>query len=147
VDSDDTAPVLYAEAGASWWPVLWGPVFAALGYGVEALTGPSRVSLWLYVALALLVASVVWVQGRRRIYAVRLTPFALHQGREVLRVSDVDLVEGVERRAGAKVLGGGYDVPRRTTAVPIRLADGSVVIGWARDGDALRQALHRLLPS
>jgi hypothetical protein len=147
VDSDDTGPVLYAEAGTSWWPLVWGPVFALVGFGVEALTGPASATVWGLVCLGLLVVSALWVQGRRRVYAVRLTPSVLWQGQEVLRVAEVGAVDGVERRAGAKVLGGSYDIPRGTTAVPIRLADGSVVLGWARDGDALRQALHRLLPS
>lgn len=147
MDLDDTAPVLYAEAGASWWPLVWGPVFAVIGFGVEALTGPTSATVWLLVGIGLVAASALWVQGRRRVYAVRLTPSALRQGQEVLRLSDAEAVDGVERRAGAKVLGGGYDIPRGTTAVPIRLADGSVVLGWARDGEALRQALHRVLPS
>ena len=147
MDLDDTAPVLYAEAGASWWPLLWGPVFAVVGFGVEALTGPASATVWSLVCLGLVAASALWVQGRRRVYAVRLTPSALRQGQEVLRLAEVEAVDGVERRAGAKVLGGGYDVPRGTTAVPVKLADGSVVLGWARDGDALRQAMHRKLAS
>jgi hypothetical protein len=140
-------PTLYAEPGASWWPLLWGPVFAVLGFGVEALTGPTRPLLWVVVALLLLLPTAFWVQGRRRIYHVRLTPLALHQGREELPLRDVAEVEGVEPRAGAKVLGGGWSLPRGTDAVPIRLTDGTVVMGWARDADALRAAIaERLTP-
>jgi hypothetical protein len=36
-------------------------------------------------------------------------------------------------------------VPRKFTEVPVRLTDGSTVLAWARDGDALRAALSRLL--
>ena len=138
-------PTLYAERGTSWWPLLWGPVFAALGFGVEALTGPTRPLLWLLVGVVLLLPTALWVQARRRLYQVRLTPVALHQGREELRLRDVQAVEGVEPRAGAKVLGGGFALPRGTEAVPLRLADGTVVMGWARDADALRAEIGKLL--
>ncbi|MFT7836295.1 DUF3093 family protein [Saccharothrix sp. BKS2] len=140
-------PTLYAEPGASWWPLLWGPVFALLGFAVEALTGAVRPLLWVVVALALVLPTLVWVQGRRRVYEVRLTPAALHQGREELPVRDIAEVEGVERRAGARVLGGGWTLPRGTGPVPVRLADGTVVTAWARDADALRAAVARLLPT
>jgi hypothetical protein len=120
-------------------------VFAALGMGVEALTGPTRPALWLLVALLLFLPTTLWVQGRRRLYAVRLTPVALHQGREELPVREIDQVEDVEPRAGAKVLGGAWSVPRGTDPVPIRLTDGTVVMGWARDADALRTEVAKLL--
>ncbi|MFD1146839.1 hypothetical protein [Saccharothrix hoggarensis] len=138
-------PTLYAEPGASWWPLLWGPLFALCGVVVEAVTGSVRPSLWIVVALLLALPTALWVQGRRRLHGVRLTPVALHQGREELAVRDVAEVAGVEPRAGAKVLGGGWDVPRGTEAVPIRLVDGTVVTGWARDADALRAELAKLL--
>ncbi|GAA1280272.1 hypothetical protein GCM10009634_25170 [Saccharothrix xinjiangensis] len=112
---------------------------------MEALTGAVRPLLWLVVALALVLPTLVWVQGRRRVYEVRLTPVALHQGREELPVRDVAEVEGVEPRAGARVLGGGWTLPRGTGPVPVRLVDGAVVTAWARDADALRAALARLL--
>ncbi|MDU0288541.1 hypothetical protein [Saccharothrix longispora] len=138
-------PTLYAENGASWWPLLWGPVFALVGLGVEGLTGAFRPVLWSLVAVALFLPTLLWVQGRRRLYAVRLTPVALHVGREELQVRDVAEVEGVEPRAGSTVLGGGWSLPRGTEAVPVRLVDGTVVTAWARDADALRAALARLL--
>ena len=138
-------PTLYAEPGTSWWPLLWGPVFAALGFGVEALTGATRPLLWLLVAVVLLLPTALWVQGRRRLYEVRLTPVALHQGRDELRLRDVEAVEGVEPRAGARVLGGGWSLPRGTEPVPLRLTDGTVVTGWARDADALRTEIAKLL--
>ncbi|MBW4715854.1 hypothetical protein [Saccharothrix obliqua] len=138
-------PVLYREAGASWWPLLWGPVFAAAGFGVEALTGSAWPALWVFVACVLFVSTVLWVQGRRRVYGVRLTPVALHQGREELPVRDIAAASGVEPRAGARVLGGGWALPRGAEPVPLRLVDGAVVLGWARDADALRVELDRLL--
>ncbi|MFI9007095.1 hypothetical protein ACIGNX_07695 [Actinosynnema sp. NPDC053489] len=138
-------PTLYSEPGASWWPLLWGPVFAALGFAVEALTGSAAPARWLFVALLLVLPTALWVQARRRLHAVRLTPVALHQGREELPISDVESVDGLEPRSGAKVLGGGWTAPRGTEPVPIRLTDGTVVTGWARDAEALRAAMGELL--
>ena len=142
---NDSGPVLYSEAGASWWPLVWGPAFAVLGVGVELITGPVSVLFWSLVAFGLLIPTALWVQGRQRLLSVRLTPSALREGREVVRVSDIAEVDGVEPRAGATILGGGWDIPKGTTGVPIKMVDGTVVLGWARDADALRQALHRLL--
>ncbi|KAA2264839.1 hypothetical protein F0L68_07115 [Solihabitans fulvus] len=142
---DEPAPVLFAEPGATWWPVLWGPAFALLGWGVEALTGPTGPMLWLLVGLALALAALVWVQGRRRICSVRLTPFALHQGRESLSVARVVEVTDVGLPAGARVLGGGWTPPRGTTGLPVRLEDGTVVLAWARDVTRLQEVLRGLV--
>ncbi|MEV0676575.1 hypothetical protein AB0I60_08625 [Actinosynnema sp. NPDC050436] len=138
-------PVLYREPGASWWPLLWGPVFGLVGLGVEALTGAVFPLLWVLVAVGLSSAALVWVQGRRRLHGVLLTPVALHLGREEVRVRDIAEVTGVEPRAGARVLGGGWTEPRGTEPVPVRLVGGEVVLGWARDADALRTRLDGLL--
>ncbi|XVV03438.1 DUF3093 family protein [Actinosynnema sp. CA-248983] len=138
-------PVLYAEPGASWWPLLWGPVFVLVGVLVEAVTGGVWFALWAVVGLVLTGSAALWVAGRRRVYGVRLTPVALRLGQEELPVRDIAEVEGVEPRAGAKVLGGGWTVPRGTSEVPVRLQDGTVVTAWAHDPDALRGAVHRLL--
>lgn len=138
-------PTLYAEPGASWWPLLWGPGFAVLGFTAEALTGAVRPAQWFLIGLVLLLPTTLWVQGRRRVYAVRLTPTTLHQGREELSTRDIAAAEGVEPRAGARVLGGGWALPRGTEPVSLRLTDGTVVTAWARDPDALRAAVTRLL--
>ncbi|AXX34032.1 DUF3093 family protein [Actinosynnema pretiosum subsp. pretiosum] len=138
-------PTLYSERGATWWPLAWGPAFALAGFAVEALTGGARPLFWLVVAVVLLLPTAVWVQGRRRVLGVRLTPVALHQGREELPVRDIAEVRGVEPRAGARVLGGGWTLPRGAEPVPVRLSDGTVALGWARDRAALTEALDRLL--
>ncbi|SDN16196.1 hypothetical protein [Allokutzneria albata] len=143
---DEPAPVLYAERGASWWPVLWGPAFCLVGYVVELVRpGGMGLGTWVIVALAFTVAAAVWVRARRAIGAVSLTPFVLRQGREDLPVERIAAVTDVGAQVGAKVLGGGWSVPKGTTALPIRLDDGAVVLAWARDAQALRDALIRLL--
>jgi hypothetical protein len=138
-------PVLYAEAGSSRWPLLWGPVFAGAGAGLEATTGPVHTVPWLIVGLALLACSAFWVNARRKVYRVMLTPLTLQQGRETLDAKTITKVTDVGASAGARVLGGGWTVPRKTDEVPVRLTDDTVVLAWAQDGDELRKALARLV--
>ncbi|GAA2818500.1 hypothetical protein [Saccharopolyspora taberi] len=139
-------PVLYSEPGASWWPVLWGPAFALLGIGVELLTpGPKHLVSWALVAGALAVAATVWVYGRRKVCAVRLTPSTLSVGRESLEVERIGTATDVGAPVGARVLGGGWTAPKGCGEVPLRLTDDKVVLAWARDPEALAAALRRLL--
>ncbi|GAA4620932.1 hypothetical protein [Saccharopolyspora hordei] len=139
-------PVLYAERGSSWWPVLWGPAFALLGAVVEVTTpGPRHGWVWLLVGGLLAIAAAVWVHGRRRLVSVRLTPAELVQGREELRVERIAAVTDVGAPVGARVLGGSWAVPRGTGEVPLRLDDDEVVLAWAKDPAALSRALTRLV--
>lgn len=141
-----TEPVLYSEPGSSWWPVLWGPVFALLGFGIEALSpGPLNTVLWVLVGIALAGAAAIWVHGRRRLVSVRLTPDALVQGREELEVSRIAAVTEVGAPVGARVLGGSWTVPKGTGEVPVRLDPDEVVLAWAKDPQALSAALARLV--
>ncbi|QUH05285.1 hypothetical protein HUO13_34940 [Saccharopolyspora erythraea] len=141
-----TEPVLYAERGASWWPVLWGPVFALVGIAVELLTpGPRHLVAWLLLAGALAAAATVWVYGRRKVCSVRLTPTTLAVGREVLEVERIAAATDVGAPVGARVLGGGWTAPKGTGEVPLRLTGDRVVLAWARDPEALVTALRRLL--
>jgi hypothetical protein len=138
-------PVLYAEPGATRWPLLWGPAFAGIGAGVEALSGPVHAVQWLIVGIGLFGVFALWVNVRRKVYRVELTPTELRQGRETLPVKDIAQVTDAGTAAGAKVLGGGWTVPRKTYEVPLRLDDGSTVLAWARDDEALKAALARLV--
>ena len=144
-DDEPDAPVLFAEQGSSWWPVLWGPLFAAIGAGVEATTGPVHWLPWFVVGVGLFGVATVWVSARRKVYLVRLTTGTLTQGREHLATSRIAAITDVGTPTGAKILGGGWTAPRRTTEIPVRLDDGKVVLAWARDYDGLRDALRRLV--
>jgi len=137
----------YAEPGSTWWPVTWGLLFALVGAGVEALSGPVHVIAWVLAGIALSGLTAIWVQARRRVCSVLVTDELLHQGREPLAVSKIVAVDDVGAPVGARVLGGGWTVPKRFVEVPLKLADGSVVIAWAKDPDALRAALRPLLPA
>ncbi len=142
----DSGPVLYAERGASWWPVLWGPAFALAGVVVELATpGPLHVAMWVLLAGILAIASAVWVYGRRRLCSMRLTPESLRLGHEELPVSRVAAVTEVGVPVGARVLGGAWAVPKGTVEVPLRLHDDQVVLAWAADPEALTEELSALV--
>ncbi len=146
LDPDEPAPILYAEVGSSWWPVAWGPIFALLGVLFEAWTGDQvHYFGWTLVGLALAGAAALWVQARRRVCSVQLTPAALRLGRETVPVRRIVAVGDVGAPVGARVLGGGWTAPRHTIELPIRLDDDSVVLAWARDPDALCGALRPLV--
>lgn len=136
------AEVLFEEPGSSWWPVLWGPVFAAIGAGVEALGGRVHTPVWLLVGLGLAGLAALWVRARRRLLTVRLTPSTLTAGQETLAVQRIAAIEEGDPPVRARVLGGAWTVPRKFAAIPLRLDDGTPVLAWARDGDGLRAALH-----
>lgn len=146
-ESGSSGPVLYREIGSSWWPVAWGPLFALIAGGVEATTGPVHVLAWVLVGLALAGLAAVWAQARRRFWSVALTPLALRQGRETLPVDRIAEVDEVNQPVAARVLGGGWTVPRKLGEVPVKLTDDSVVLAWARDPEALRAALRPLIRS
>lgn len=143
--TDPDSPVLFAEPGSTFWPLLWGPIFAALGAGLEATTGRVHGVAWPLVGIGLAGLAAVWVSSRRRLLCVRLTTKTLTQGQEVLDVDRIAEVDEVGTPAGARVLGGGWSVPRKFDEVPVRLADGTVVLAWARDGEGLRAALQGLV--
>lgn len=141
----DDQPVLYSEPGSSWWPLLWPVLFVLVGLGVEAATGPVHLVGWLLFGLALVVITVVWIHARRRFLLVLLTPKTLTQGRETIDVARIAEVSEVGTPVGVRVLGGSLSVPKKYDGVPLKLDDGSVVLGWARDGESLQAALRKLV--
>jgi hypothetical protein len=133
----------YLELGAAWTPLLYGPGFAVLGAIAELATGgPVHVIAWVLVGLGLAAITAPWINARRRFHTVRVTSTALWQGREELPLDRIAEVTDVGVPAGARVLGGGWSVPRRYDELPVRLDDGTVVLAWARDGEALRAAIR-----
>ncbi|MEU6127621.1 DUF3093 family protein [Saccharopolyspora sp. NPDC047091] len=147
MDDADSGPVLYAEPGSTWWPVLWGPGFALAGLLVELLTpGGVNLPVWLLLAGALAAATVLWVYARRRALAVRLTPEVLTVGREDLPVQRIASITDVGAPLGTRVLGGGFTPPKGTGEIPLRLSDDAVVLAWAKDPGTLLDELRPLLP-
>lgn len=137
-------PVLYAEPGSTWWPVLWGPVFAAIGALVEVLTGPVHWLAWLVLAVVLAAMTAGWVKARRRVCSLSLTEHTLRQGQEDLAVDRIAEVLDDEDALG-RPLGGGLTVPRKTYEIPLRLADDTTVLAWAREPEPFREALRGLV--
>ncbi|MBC6446496.1 hypothetical protein [Actinokineospora xionganensis] len=142
--ADVDEPVLYAEPGSTWWPVLWGPVFAVTGAIVEVVTGPVHWLAWLVLAALLAALTAGWVKARRRVCSLSLTERTLRQGQEELPVDRIVAVIDGEDALG-RPLGGGLTVPRKTYEIPLELDDGTTVLAWARDGAALRAALTPLV--
>ncbi|WP_439662007.1 DUF3093 family protein [Lentzea sp. HUAS TT2] len=137
--------MLYRESGSSWWPLLWGPAFAVAGYLIELITGPASVALWTIVGLVLTLCAVLWVNLRVKTGSIALTAEEAQFGREKLPVAMIEACTDVGAPTGAKVLGGGWSVPKGTTAVPLRLVGGTVVLAWARDPQAFLAALRRVV--
>lgn len=140
--------MLFTEPGSSWWPLAWGPGFALVGALVElALGGPVSTVAWVVFSVVLVGCALVVVRAKRRFGSVTVTQQVARFGEERLPAADIAAVDDVGAELGARVLGGGWSAPKGTTGVPLRLTDGSTVVGWARDGDRLRDALRGLLGS
>ncbi|HVK22208.1 MAG TPA: hypothetical protein VM677_12700 [Actinokineospora sp.] len=140
-------PVLHTEPGSTWWPVLWGPVFAITGAVLELVTGPVHWIAWAAVAVGLAGLTAGWVSARKRECSVELTAHRLRAGTETLAVERIVRVADEIPDAGARALGGGWTVPRKTDEVPLELDDGTTVLAWARDAAGLRAALSSLVES
>ena len=141
------APVLFEESGTRVRILLFGPVLAAAGIGLESLApGGASLPLWVGVGLLVFLYTLLLVRSRRRFLRVRLTPTTLEQGTTSLPMSHVTSLRPVdEEHHGVRVLGDGPVVPRRLQPVVLRLTDGTRAVAWARDGDGLRAALEDLL--
>jgi len=145
--------VRYEETAASWWWLLFGPGFAAAGILVEAVTqGPVLYPVWLVAGVALTGFTAMWVYARKRYVVVLLTRSTLREGQETLPVERIagladadDKPGGMQVVHASRVLGGGMAAPRKYDELLLRLDDGTVVLAWARDGAALREALRELL--
>jgi len=133
--------IRYLERGAKWTALLYGPLFAVLGYLAELATGSTHTVAWIIVGLGLAVITAPWIYARRRFLTVKVTSTELWAGRESLPLSRIAQVEDVGAPTGARVLGGGWGTPRKYDELPIRLDDDTVVLAWAKDVRALRTAL------
>ncbi len=137
---------LYHEPGVSWVALVWAPLFALIGLLAELITGgPVHVVGWLVVAFGLCALTLPWVYARRRFLSLEVTTGEYRQGREKLAAEQIAEVDDVGTPVGTRVLGGGWSVPRKYDELPVKLADGTVVLAWARDVEALKAALARLI--
>ncbi|MBK1784188.1 hypothetical protein [Prauserella cavernicola] len=133
---------LYSERGANGLPLVWGPLFALLGYLSEVLIGdPPHTLMWIGTGVGLFGLTALWVYARRRFLVVRVTPTRLVQGREELAIADIAALSDEDAKPGTRVLGGGLSVPRKYAEIPLRLTDGTTVLAWAGDEEEFRGAL------
>lgn len=139
------ARTLYSEPGVGWSALIWGPLFALLGALAELATGgPTHVVGWVLIGAALCGLTLPWVYARRRFLSLDVTTEGLRQGRETLAAERIASVTEVGAPVGTRVLGGGWSVPRKYDELPVELDDGTVVLAWARDVEALKAALAEL---
>lgn len=153
VTGDVPAP-LFHEPGARWRAVAFGPLFCLAALLIELATGPVVHWIALPVAAVLLAgfAYIMVVAGRRHV-SVELTESVLRQGTEELPVADIEAVlapadpEALDpaRWESARTLGELSGVPRKRTAIGLRLRGGTFVRAWARDDVALRGYLDDLV--
>ncbi|MCG3748991.1 MULTISPECIES: hypothetical protein [Amycolatopsis] len=139
------ARTLYSEPGVGWSALIWGPLFALLGALAELATGgPTHVVGWVLIGVALVALTLPWVYARRRFLSLEVTTEGLRQGRETVAAERIASVTDVGAPVGTRVLGGGWSVPRKYDELPVELDDGTVVLAWARDVEALKTALAEL---
>jgi hypothetical protein len=144
----DAGPVLFAEPGAPWWPVLIGPVLAVAGLLLDRMApGGANPLAWLVVGLVLFLPIALIVRARRRLLRVRLTPGLLVQGDESVptaRLIGVRAADG-SGRYGLRPFGEHPTVPRHLGVVVVTLDDGTRRAAWARDAEGLHAALATVL--
>ncbi|WP_280380898.1 hypothetical protein [Nocardia wallacei] len=148
---NETAPtVLFAEPGARWRTIAYGPILCLIILLLEIGLG-SRAHWFGLAFCAALLAGFAWLQvvaGRRHV-SVELTDAALREGTETLplrRIAEV-LPEPDDESwddgdwQSARALGELTGVPRRRKGIGLKLDDGGLVQAWARDHRRLRAEL------
>ncbi|MEV0356684.1 hypothetical protein AB0H71_11530 [Nocardia sp. NPDC050697] len=143
--------MLFAEPGARWRSVAYGPVLCAIVLVLELATGAQPhwfALIFCGSAIGGFVALQV-VAGQRHV-SVELTPEHLRQGTEivplptiaaVLPERDEDDWDDLDWES-ARALGELHGVPRRRTGIGLKLRDGALVQAWARNHRGLRAALE-----
>ncbi|HEY2194485.1 MAG TPA: hypothetical protein VGH76_19615 [Actinomycetospora sp.] len=144
----DDAGVLFAEAGAPWWPLLIGPAVGVGGVLLDRLApGGATPWAWVVIGLVLLLPIALIVRARRRLLRVRVTPEVLVQGDEavpIARIAGIRPADG-SGRYGIRPFGDHPTVPRHVGVIVVTLEDGTRRAAWARDADGLHAALGRVL--
>ncbi|KAA0022359.1 hypothetical protein [Antrihabitans cavernicola] len=146
---------LFAESGARWRTIAYGPLFCLAVAFYEIVAGGGV--HWVALAIAaVIMATVVWVQvlGGRRYVSVELTPTTLRNGPEELDLADIDHVFPERDKDSwddelwevARAMGELSDVPRGRTGIGLRLRSGVLLRTWAKNDKGLRAALLTARP-
>lgn len=172
---NDSDQPLYTEPGASWLWLLAGPAAGLIMIVVQLRAGVGLrfgVPLMFMVVVSGFLA--LQVKAARVHTSVELTSTALREGTETLPLNEIVAVypepENTVRAAGfidkwqgralgvsasgplekwqtARALGELSGVPKGRTPVGLRLTGNRYAQAWARDADALRAELTRLVKS
>ena len=150
-DTRAPADVRFAEPGAHWRAVTYGPLICLIVLILELTLGHGPVHWFGLAFCALLLAGFVSLQvvaGKRHV-SVELTGTSLREGTETL---DLDRIAAIlpepdeeswddEDWQSARALGELAGVPRRRKGIGLKLRDGGLVQAWARDHRGLREQL------
>ncbi|WP_216901732.1 hypothetical protein [Nocardia alni] len=154
-ETETTPAVLFAEPGARWRSVAYGPLLCLIVLILELVVGHGPVHWFALVFCAALLAGFVSLQvvaGKRHV-SMELTRAHLRQGTETVPLRDIATVFPEpdddnwddEDWESARALGELHGVPRRRKAVGLKLRDGRLVQAWARDHKTLRAELAAVL--
>ena len=156
---DETASgeVLFYEQGASWRWLLMGPLAALAMLYIQRGAGVGFAPLVPLFFLVLL-SGILYVQvhAARLHTSVELTADTLREGTELLPIAEIVLVfpePPNSKRSGkdphpwqeARTIGELNGVPKGRRGIGLKLTGGRTAQAWARDDDALREALIRLV--
>lgn len=141
----DTGEVLFAEPGARWRAVAYGPLICALLLVAELAAGvtPHWFAL-VFCAVLITAFAVLQIYAARTHVSVEVAGGVLRNGTETTPIRSIAAVlpaDSDEPWEDGRALGELTGVPRRRTAVGLRRTDGELVRTWAKDHRALRAAL------
>ncbi|MGW1743211.1 hypothetical protein ACWCPQ_30885 [Nocardia sp. NPDC001965] len=148
-ETTEAAELLFAEPGARWRAVAYGPLICVLLLAAEIAAGatPHWFAL-LFCAVLISGFAVLQVYAARTHVSVELTDGFLRNGAETTPVRSIAAVLPVdadEPWEDGRALGELTGVPRRRTAIGLRRTDGELVRTWAKDHRALRSALNQVV--
>ena len=169
-EPDPQSESLFFEPGASWLWLLAGPAAALAMVFIQWRAGlgfPMTVPLMFMVIVSGVLS--LQVHAARVHTSVELTATTLREGTEITPVTDIvglfpepelpsksrgqvsnwrrKPTESLEPWQRARALGELSGVPRGRTGIGLQLVGGRTVQAWARDGEAFRAALTRLVDS
>ena len=152
----DDQQVLFSEQGASWWWLIGGPLAASAMSLIQYNAGAGSPLVPLGFLVLLTAVFTLQVKAARLHTSVELTPTALREGTETILVSEILRVfqeepkkpksaEPQEPWQIARTLGELPGIPKGRTAIGLKLTNDRTAQAWARDHEALKAELTRLV--
>ena len=153
----DSEERLFYENGASWHWLWIGVVGALLMVFVQSAAGLGfRATVPLFFLVMMCGFLSVQVRAARIHTSVELTADTLRQGTETLPISEILAVypeaehtvksgELLEKWQESRTLGEVSGVPKGRTGIGLQLVNDRTAQAWARNDEALRAALIKLV--